>query len=138
MQNKEGKEIEDLENKINEYETIPRTNSPKNEKVLFDGEMSSGTITFENDKIDDYEYFEFIYGIEDKSRLFSQIVSKRYLKLPFNNGDERYLSGTSGETARCNVTILNVNENSIRFQVNTSGGNWQYSTGYIYQIIGIN
>ena len=117
-------------------------NTNQTMKVLFDGEMSNGTITFEENKIDDYNYYEFIFGIRgietSESRIFSQIVSKEYLKIPIINGGYRYISSLATNEACVGISITNIGENSITFSVAASGNSWKTEKAHIYKIIGRN
>ena len=117
-------------------------------KVLYDGTMHEGTITFEENTIDDYDYYEFIWGHSSNKvevgigtgngRIFSQIVSKEYLKLFNTTGDYFYLTGVASSEAVNSIYITNVTSNSITLSVLTSGTSWASSTGCIYKIIGRN
>ena len=110
-------------------------------KVLFDGEMSTGTITFNENKIDDYDYYEFIFGINAGAsgrRIFSQIVSKEFLKSILQSKDWLYIGGTGGAQAMVVLTIENVSDNAITFSVDAAGTSWQNAKGYIFKIIGRN
>ena len=117
------------------------TTKPKT-KILFNGSKSSGTIEFAEDKIEDYDYYEFIFGIakDDTSdaRIFSQIVSKEYLQLELNTGGNRIISGSASFTAMVEMHISAVEENSITFVARALGTSWSNRTAYIYQIIGRN
>lgn len=107
------------------------------QKILFNGSQTSGTIEFAEDKIDDYDYYEFIFGI-GKDRIFSQIVSKEYLQIELNTGYIKFISGVSSNQAIISVQIRDVKENSITFERKTSGTSWSSQTAYVYQIIGRN
>lgn len=108
--------------------------------ILFDGKQSSGTITFENCNISDYEQYEFIFGLQDEpgtgeARMFSSTVSKHYLQIPIVNGDVKFIQGGT-----LNGVVINVDDvgtNYIKFKVNVYGSGWSGgNTGYIYKIIG--
>lgn len=110
--------------------------SNPNLKVLFDNKISNGTITFNENTIDDYDYYEFFFGQE--SRVFSQIVSKEYLKYPMKSGDCLYVSGSASSEAMATVYITNITDNTITFNVLLSGNSWTGITGYLFKIIGRN
>ena len=102
--------------------TIYRTGTnTENKKILFDGEQKNGTITFKDNKISDFEYYEFIFGSGNGTsgaRLFSQIVSKEYLQMPLEQGAYMYIHGVGGPTAFNTIQIYSITDNSISFDVN--------------------
>ena len=122
--------------------------SNKSMKVLYDGAMSEGTITFKENTIDDYNYYEFIWGHSSdkvevaigtgKARVHSQIVSKEYLKLCNTTGDVLYLSSLASLQAFNGIAITNVTSNSITLSAYTGGSSWSSSKSCIYKIIGRN
>lgn len=110
-------------------------------KVLFDGEKSSGTITFEENKIDDYDYYEFIFGVStatNRRRTFSQIVSKEYLKSTLKSGDLLDIAGTGGIGGVVVIEVDNVSDNEITFEISAEGTSWKNVNACIFKIIGRN
>ena len=125
---------------INGVKISQNNNTENSTKVLFNGNHSNGTITFKEDKIEDYDYYEFIYGLSKlgtNARFFSDIVSKEFLQLQ-NENDIKYIGGVSNINAIVSITITNVSENSITCTVEASGSSWNGKPAYIYQIIGRN
>lgn len=117
---------------------VASTNNAK-VKTLFDGKISSGTITFEENKIDDYDYYEFIFGVHSSDkRIFSKIVSKEFLMTQIISGDLLILSGTGGENGFVSISIQNVSDNTITFTVKASGKSWNGQEASIFKIIGRN
>ncbi len=120
---------------------ISQNNDTQNKaKVLFDGKHSNGTIIFNEDKIEDYDYYEFIYGVDNgKRRLFSSIISKEFLQYPIEeNNENKIIGGLSAPTATVSIEITNVGENSITCTIYSGGETWSKLPSYIYQIIGRN
>ena len=117
----EEKQLQDLEKNMN---TIYRTGTnTENKKILFDGEQNNGTITFKDNKISDFEYYEFIFGMDkgnSDARLFSQIVSREYLQMPLEQGAYMHIQGAGGATAFNTIQIYSVTDNSISFNVGVS------------------
>ena len=138
-QNKAEQEQNELA-KIDDYIKGNREDIPKS-KILFEGNQSTGTITFENDKISNYDSFEFMFGIlgtkPGERRLLTQTVSRDFLELqPFEEGDVKYITASGGSGGVIAILIDNIEENSIDFRVIASGTSWSKYTGEIYKIIG--
>lgn len=111
-------------------------------KVLYNYAISKGTITFEENTLDDYDYYEFIFGLNGvgtgKGRIFSKIVSKEFLKQGIASGDFLYIDVIGGENAIACIKISNVSDNSITFEAYAGGSSWSVYTVYIFKIIGRN
>ena len=135
----------DYEKKINESmaDIITdgnRESANTKSKILFEGNQSSGKITFEDDKISNYDSFEFIFGVYGTTpgdrRLLTQTVSKDFLELPSVTGDIKYISQAASITGIVAILIDSVDENSIEFRTSVTGASWSNQTGEIYKIIG--
>jgi len=141
-QAKEETEIGKISNEIESHVGSSRETTKPKMKVLFNGSQTSGTITFAEDTIDDYDYYEFIFGVMNSSnlnqRVFSQTVSKQYLQMELNTGGIKMIGGAGGTQAIVSVQISDITENAINFNVIVAGTSWSGMIGGIYQIIGRN
>ncbi len=143
-QSEENEILQDYEKKISEnvgniITDSNKENSNTKTKILFEGNQSSGKIIIENDKISNYDSFEFIFGIcgtiPGERRLFSQTISKEFLEFPFETGDIKYISLSSGVN-NVTIEIRSVTENSLEFSIKVTGADWRGQIGEIYEIIG--
>jgi len=135
-ENYEKTEIAKYTNEIDNIVTNSRNLTSRT--ILFNGNQSSGTITFSENKISDFEYYEFIFGCkEEPLRYFSQIVSKDFIEIGRNMSSDSQviISGAQTNDYMASIMITNVTENSITYS--TAGGYWQSEGISIFKIIGI-
>jgi len=142
-QAREETEIAKYANEIESHVGSSRETTKPKKKVLFEGMQSvstTATITFAEDKIDDYEYYDIIYGINPSSnmRIFSETVPKEFLQMEVGSTGWKIIGRSHGEKAFISITLTNITENSFDLYGGASGTSWNGLTVYIYKIIGRN